>query len=273
MESIVLDQALSKIFSDDTELLRRNKNEYLQKVCAMSVNEHKQRIDILYSVLCEEVVEILYEIYELKNKAEANINTSSFYRRTNRAVEYIVEVLIEQGIRTDAIMEKYISNIFSIIGIGIQVGDKVNKGTKTYEIKVIVPSSASETQQKNLQGKSAQEIGELKRLKFPHQSDFRLSFYIILFVWVMCAGVSIIAMVFQLVNMIVQDPRNTRVEIQSLVFLINGGIITLLLVGADKILPLLKDSFDLSNKISGIHELGCDLSVEKFKIAINALNK
>ncbi|MDR0474507.1 MAG: hypothetical protein LBH43_12645 [Treponema sp.] len=258
MEFLSLDKALSKIFSADTDLLKNDKNEYLKKVHEMSGSEYNQEIDMLYSILCEEVIEILYQIYDFNKKTEFKINSS--YGRTKRGVQNITEILIEEGIRADVIADKYMFNIFSIIGLDVKgllgnMADEINGSSKiTYDITVKLAPQKNGKRNDRKEKKANKE----KEPNFPEQKAFYISFGIIMFSWSLCFCAALITMVVQAINdmsQVAQEQTTNSLIHGGLNYLLNGGIIALLFIGAKVILPLLKESFNRSVEVRNEYQI------------------
>jgi len=263
-----LNQALGKVFSSDKELLRKSKNEYLEKVCEMSgVNKHDQEIETLNFALCEEVVDILYATHESFIKSGLE---DRFYERVKRTWAYIFDILIQKGFRKDVITENLIYNIFSIIDFDVRTSDKDSPDDKIksdvkpheiHEINVIINSSSSGAYQDNKKEDKKRKDKKSERMKPPEFYIFYISFVAIMLFWIISSVVSIYAMI----RIVATE------DIVDINLLISGGIVVLLLVGAKFILPLLTDSFNFAVKMETAFNMSERYDVETFKIVINAL--
>ena len=265
MSSIPLNKSLSKVFANDTLLLKNNRDKYLKEVVEMSNTNNEYEIELLRKALSIiDVVEILYDVYDYLHKYSF---FDEYRRKIEREAIIITYILTSNGISVEDIVETLLFNIFSIIGADVAADindlphDKIRRIKDIYdekgvfltkmEVPVTSPSKGkSDNVERNIKRKGEKEYKPLL---------FNLSYAIVGIVWVIAASSSIAVMLLQVISG----------SLEEFILLISGGIVVLLIIAARFILPLIQESYRVYHNIKGVADMrrsGCDIALIEIAI-------
>lgn len=235
MDLLSLDKALYKVFEENIELLRTNRDGFLQKVREICDESSKSDVDIMYPALCEDAIEIIYGIYA---SYQENGMSDSVRRKVRLGIEEIVDILKNHGVVSDIVLKTIIHNFFSIVGLAVNVSstDKYDASGTKNGIDIVVNLSSPKIDPE-VKGKKRKEWIPT----YPEQILFYIWFCVVMCVWTAVSVVVIIAMVLQVANgtFIYSDGINWN-------YVASSGIVVLLIVAGKWFMPLMKESFDSS---------------------------